>query len=185
MYQLPVDENPEITQHFGDNVPWYPNFGNMGHPGIDFACKVGSPVIAVNNAKVVEATEQEDGWGYHIILDDGKYRFLYAHLNAILVDKGEIVKRGEQIGCSGETGRCTGPHLHFGVRSKKSPLGKKGKFFDPVRLFFRNNDILVSEIDRIRKELAQIKKCNYKERDMKIHLRYIERIVASLTQGKF
>ena len=58
-----------------------------------------------------------------IIIDNGNnYETRFAHLNRILVKKGQTVKKGKVIAKSGKTGRVTGPHLHYEIRYKKQPM---------------------------------------------------------------
>jgi murein DD-endopeptidase MepM/ murein hydrolase activator NlpD len=93
------------------------------HPGMDFTADLGTEVFVTGDG-VVQKTPS-DGWGYgnHIIVDHGfGYTTLYGHLSKILVRPGQSVKRGQLIGHVGNTGRSTGPHLHYEVRKGGSPL---------------------------------------------------------------
>ena len=86
------------------------------HSGTDFRAKVGTPIIAVNDGKVVLAQDRFYA-GNSVIIDHGQGIYsCYYHLSKFKVRKGEMVKKGELIGLSGATGRITGPHLHFSVR---------------------------------------------------------------------
>ena len=86
------------------------------HEGIDFAMKSGTPVYVTGDG-VVEAVKFEFfGYGTNIIIDHGfGYKTRYAHLKGVNVVEGMKVKRGEQIAESGNTGKSTGPHLHYEV----------------------------------------------------------------------
>ena len=83
------------------------------HGGHDWACSTGTSVMASSSGVVIEA-----GWngsyGYNIVIShpDGK-KTRYAHLSKINVKVGQKVSQGQVIGRSGNTGRSTGPHLHF------------------------------------------------------------------------
>jgi murein DD-endopeptidase MepM/ murein hydrolase activator NlpD len=92
------------------------------HAGIDLASGVGSPVRAVTNATVLSAG-WEGGYGrcVRLVHSDGTVT-VYAHMSAILVNKGDRVSTGEQIGREGNTGQSTGPHLHFEVRVNGTPV---------------------------------------------------------------
>lgn len=95
-------------------------WGRM-HEGIDLAGPVGSPVVAAEAGKVIRA-----GWysGYGKCIDishGGGMVTRYAHLSRIDVSVGKSVQRGEIIGAVGNTGRSTGPHLHFEVRINGKP----------------------------------------------------------------
>ncbi|WP_214078466.1 MULTISPECIES: M23 family metallopeptidase [unclassified Mesotoga] len=85
------------------------------HSGMDIAVQKDAPVFAAKDGTVIEAQEN-GGYGLNIIIqhyDGTKTR--YAHLNRISVYVGQRVLRGELIGRVGETGRATGPHLHFEI----------------------------------------------------------------------
>lgn len=93
------------------------------HSGMDFTADIGTEVFATGDG-IVEKTNS-DGWGYgnHIIVDHGfGYTTLYGHLSKIVVRPGQSVKRGQLIGHVGNTGRSTGPHLHYEVRRGGNPL---------------------------------------------------------------
>ncbi|THA26279.1 M23 family metallopeptidase [Streptomyces sp. RKND-216] len=86
------------------------------HTGVDFAVPVGTPVHSVGSGKVVFAGRSGAyGKAVTVRMDDGKYT-LFAHLSKIDVEEGDRVKAGTVLGESGNTGRSTGPHLHFEVR---------------------------------------------------------------------
>ncbi len=86
------------------------------HEGIDFNAEVGTPVIAAADGVVSSAGWQGD-FGNLVELDHGEgLSTRYAHLSRIDVKPGSVVKRGTQLGALGNTGRSTGPHLHFEVR---------------------------------------------------------------------
>jgi murein DD-endopeptidase MepM/ murein hydrolase activator NlpD len=92
------------------------------HAGIDLASGMGSPIRAVTNATVLSAG-RESGYGYvvRLVHSDGTVT-VYAHMSSISVNKGERVAAGERIGREGNTGRSTGPHLHFEVRINGTPV---------------------------------------------------------------
>ncbi len=97
------------------------------HDGVDIALKEGTPIKASLGGKVVFSGKQ-NGYGNVIIVKNGEYEMVYAHCSKLLFNKGDNVKKGEKIALSGNTGRSTGPHLHFEVRHK-------GKAIDPFSLF--------------------------------------------------
>ncbi len=106
----------KITQPFR----WY-------HKGTDIANSVGTSILAADSGRVVVAGWTNVGYGNHIIIDhENGYHTLYAHLSQISVVEGQKVGRGSQIGLMGSTGRSTGPHLHFEIRTpggNADPLG--------------------------------------------------------------
>jgi murein DD-endopeptidase MepM/ murein hydrolase activator NlpD len=91
------------------------------HDGIDIAAPEGTPVAAAAAGKVIYAGEQA-GYGALVILKhDGGLVTLYAHNSRLLVSEGERVRRGQPIARVGESGRTSGPHLHFEVREGTRP----------------------------------------------------------------
>ena len=88
------------------------------HEGIDFVAEPGTPVIASAGGVVLTA-ESHPQYGNLIEIDHGNdFTSRYAHNSKLRVKVGQIVKRGQEIALSGNTGRTTGPHLHFEVRFK-------------------------------------------------------------------
>ena len=97
------------------------------HTGQDFPGKIGTPILAAEDGKVVKAQNCKPGCGYgfYIVIDHGGgVETLYAHMweHQSKVKKGQRVKRGQQIGEIGNNGRSSGPHLHFEVRVDGHPV---------------------------------------------------------------
>lgn len=86
------------------------------HKGIDWATPIGTPVYASNAGTVVQAG-WSSGYGYAVYINhaDGR-QTRYGHLSKVLVSAGQTVSQGQKIALSGNTGRSTGPHLHFEIR---------------------------------------------------------------------
>ena len=90
--------------------------GGERHGGQDFASATGTPVYATGDGMVVTAEFKSNGYGNQIVIDHGYgYQTRYAHLSVVTVTAGMRIKRGEQIGNVGTTGKSTGPHLHYEV----------------------------------------------------------------------
>lgn len=88
------------------------------HMALDIANPAAPPILAADSGTVIFADCVRYGYGCHIILDHGNgYQTLYAHLSRINVSVGQAVSQGQQIGVMGSTGRSTGTHLHFEIRS--------------------------------------------------------------------
>lgn len=106
----------QITSGFG----WRP--GEF-HYGVDIAAPTGTPILAADSGTVVRA-EWYAGYGKMIVIDHGggKVKTVYGHLSVILVDVGDTVEKGQLIGKVGNTGRSTGPHLHFEIRIDGNPV---------------------------------------------------------------
>jgi murein DD-endopeptidase MepM/ murein hydrolase activator NlpD len=86
------------------------------HTGIDLAAVVGTPVLASRAGRVVYIERNSAQYGNFVIIDHGDgFRSLYAHLNSISVSVGVRVGTLQQLGTVGNTGRSTGPHLHFAI----------------------------------------------------------------------
>jgi murein DD-endopeptidase MepM/ murein hydrolase activator NlpD len=90
------------------------------HSGLDFAGALGSPILATSSGKVVLVGRGFKLHGNTVAIDHGQGVIsFYIHMKTIKVVEGEEVKRGQQIGTVGQTGRATGPHLHFSIYVNK------------------------------------------------------------------
>lgn len=86
------------------------------HTGVDFALKPGNPVYSTGDGVVESVKFEFFGYGNQVIIDHGfGYKTRYAHLKTVGVVEGMKVERGECIGQSGNSGRSSGPHLHYEV----------------------------------------------------------------------
>lgn len=117
--RLPLDNDLFwVSSEFGKRKN--PFSGEMkNHNGIDLAAAEGTPVYAIKDGAVYAAIEKDPEFGNYIILshDLGKMTSIYAHLSKITVDRYQYVKKGDVIGYVGQTGKATGPHLHFEIRT--------------------------------------------------------------------
>lgn len=124
-----------ITSYFGPRTDPIDKKTKKGHGAIDIRAAKDTPVIATKNGTVNLVNKGctdgrltcGGGYGNHIKIDHGDgVESLYAHLNKVVVSNGETVTQGQIIGYSGNTGRSTGPHLHFEIRLhgiRVDPLG--------------------------------------------------------------
>ena len=85
------------------------------HKGVDFALPVGTPVLAVGDGEVIVAKRSGGAGNYVAVRHGRQYMTRYMHLKKLLVKPGQKVKRGDRLALSGNTGRSTGPHLHFEI----------------------------------------------------------------------
>jgi murein DD-endopeptidase MepM/ murein hydrolase activator NlpD len=93
------------------------------HKGIDYKAEIGTPVYATADGIVEFAGNKGDGYGRQIVLlHNYGFRSAYAHMNELDVSAGEYVHKGQKIGESGNTGKSTGPHLHYEVRYLYTPI---------------------------------------------------------------
>ncbi len=116
------------------------------HMGIDLGCDRGTPVYATGDA-TVEMIDNGSGGGYgHQVLLDHEfgYKTRYAHLSKIFVRPGEAVFRGQLIAETGNTGISSGPHLHYEVIHKGTPV-------NPINYFNRN--MSSEEYDKLMDEM--------------------------------
>ncbi len=93
------------------------------HDGIDISAPEGTPIRAAADGRVVYSGDELKGYGNLIVIKHtGNFFTVYAHNQVNLVKEGDFVKQGDIIGRVGQTGRITGPHLHFEIRRGKIPV---------------------------------------------------------------
>jgi murein DD-endopeptidase MepM/ murein hydrolase activator NlpD len=120
------------------------------HYGMDFTGPLGTEIYATGDGKVVKAEFNHYGYGKEVVIDHGfGYKTIYAHLRKILVEPGQKVKRGQVIGTLGNTGRSTGPHLHYEVRKNNRPV-------NPINYYF--NDITAEQYEEMIATAAKSRK---------------------------
>ncbi|MBA9085447.1 murein DD-endopeptidase MepM/ murein hydrolase activator NlpD [Fontibacillus solani] len=113
-----------LTSNFGYRTDPFKGSAAF-HAGIDIAGKVGDPVYAAGAGKVIN-TDRDGSHGKYIVIEHpGGLQTWYLHLSSIDVSTGDTVTKGESIGKLGNTGRSTGPHLHF-------EIVKQGKQINPL-----------------------------------------------------
>ena len=106
--------------------PIYTYFGPY-HAGIDISPPYGSPIYAADAGRVVKMEKLNWSYGWYLVIDHGNsYSTMYSHVSEFLVDIGETVKRGQLIARVGNTGRSTGPHLHFEIHQNGVPVDPLG-----------------------------------------------------------
>jgi len=119
---MPLKRDWVLTSPFGYRTHPVTGEKNKLHTGIDMAVPKNTPVYAAESGVVIVA-QTWSGYGNCVIINHGGGLWtLYGHLNKILVEKGQTVKRGEEIGLVGMTGTATGYHLHFEVRKNETPV---------------------------------------------------------------
>lgn len=109
-YVAPV--RGKLVSPFG----YRPRFGRM-HRGVDLDLNVGDTVVAAFDGRVRIAKYERRGYGYYLVLrHDNGLETVYGHLSRFLVKPDQYIKAGQPIALGGNTGRSTGPHLHFETR---------------------------------------------------------------------
>ncbi|GGQ43967.1 M23 family metallopeptidase [Streptomyces mutabilis] len=132
-------KNYKLTAGFAQNGGMWAS----KHSGQDFAVPIGTNVVAIHGGTVVKAGGNGAGdgpaYGNAIVIKHGNGTYSqYAHLSEINVKTGQIVKTGQSIAKSGNTGNSSGPHLHFEIRTTSN----YGSAVDPVS-FLRSKGVTV------------------------------------------
>ena len=112
----PCPAYTKVSSDFGNRI--HPTLKiNLFHNGVDLAAPTGSNILAAYDGEVVAAS-YTGAMGNYVMLDHGGGLYtVYMHASKLNVSEGQEVKRGDVIALVGSTGRSTGPHLHFSVRS--------------------------------------------------------------------
>ena len=111
----------QVTGSFGERIDPFNGEGAF-HSGVDIGSSYGHAIVAPADG-VVTLTETLGGYGKTIMIDHGNgISTRYGHLSGFAVTSGQRVQRGEIIGYVGESGRSTGPHLHYEVRINETPV---------------------------------------------------------------
>jgi murein DD-endopeptidase MepM/ murein hydrolase activator NlpD len=135
--KLPFSGVHPVTLGFGSELlepkqkELYHAFGLLGHDGIDFDLPDGTPVFAADRGTVVLA--EESSYGLTVVIQHSWGKTYYGHLEETLVQVGDKVEKGGNIGLSGHSGIATDPHLHFGLKLNDADVnnGYYGKI-DPL-----------------------------------------------------
>jgi murein DD-endopeptidase MepM/ murein hydrolase activator NlpD len=111
------------------------------HKGLDFSAPTGTKIYATGDGVIKKVKRARWGYGTHVVIDHGYgYTTLYGHMSRASVKQGQRVKRGQQIGLVGSTGKSTGPHLHYEV-------AKNGIQVNPIGYFY--NDLTTEQYEEI------------------------------------
>jgi murein DD-endopeptidase MepM/ murein hydrolase activator NlpD len=110
-----------ITGSFGERTDPFSGEGAF-HRGVDISSDIGTRIIAPADG-VVQFADVMNGYGRTVMVDHGNgISTLYGHMSAFGVSQGQQVHRGETLGYVGQSGRSTGPHLHYEVRIFNTPV---------------------------------------------------------------
>ncbi len=118
-FSLVVPAKASITSRYGTREAT--SIVSANHYGIDIGVNTGTTVVAAMDGKV-SLVSDEGEYGTHVKIVNKDVTTIYAHCSKILVKTGAEVKKGQKIALSGNTGRTTGPHLHFEIRRDNRPV---------------------------------------------------------------
>ena len=117
---LPV--NGYVTDGFGLRRNPFSGDGREVHEGLDIAVDFGTPVNTTADGLVVWAAPHAGYGNLVVVYHSNGITTRYGHLSRITVESGQRVRRGDQIGHAGSTGRSTGPHVHYEIRENDQPV---------------------------------------------------------------
>jgi murein DD-endopeptidase MepM/ murein hydrolase activator NlpD len=117
---LPV--NGYVTDGFGLRRNPFSGEGREVHEGLDIAVDFGTPVNTTADGLVVWAAPHAGYGNLVVVYHSNGITTRYGHLSRITVEAGQRVKRGDQLGHAGSTGRSTGPHVHYEIRENDQPV---------------------------------------------------------------
>ncbi|WP_370089315.1 peptidoglycan DD-metalloendopeptidase family protein [Ekhidna sp.] len=138
-------ENVRMTSGFGTRFDPIEKEEKL-HRGIDLASPVGNPVVATADGKV-EVAKEDGKHGLRVVIKhDDTFTSAYSHLSSIDVKTGESVKKGDQIGLSGNSGASTAPHLHYEIQ-------KNDEFVNPIYYITDYNFKVKTEGDNVEKQI--------------------------------
>lgn len=126
----PISAYPSYVGYYTHPVPMgHKTQGIHGYNGVDYGAPVGTPVYSAAEGTVIVSRFRTlsdpwfGGYGNYIVIEhQNGTQTLYGHLSAVYVAVGARVDQGQSIGEVGNTGKSTGPHLHFEVRGAKNPF---------------------------------------------------------------
>ncbi|MEO0869624.1 MAG: M23 family metallopeptidase [Cyanobacteria bacterium J06642_11] len=140
---LPIGGPLDISSEFGLRRNPFGGYGYETHEGTDFVGPYGTAIFAAADG-VVKRAEYYGGYGNTVTIDHGYgFETLYAHMSKLGVDNGVRVKRGDIVGYLGNTGRSSGPHLHYGIYYK-------GEAVNPRNYMKMDGDTTIADYWRLR-----------------------------------
>ena len=124
---LPIKNGKITTAYKKPGKMWSKGY----HTGVDFAVPTGTPVLAVADGKIENASWGKS-YGKQVVQKVAGGWVIYAHLDKVRIKPGQIAKKGDVIGEVGSTGNSSGPHLHFEMRD--NIRWSAGKDIDPKEI---------------------------------------------------
>lgn len=137
------------------------------HTGIDLVKRHKYPIPAFIGGTILFAGEGESGTGFGgfgnvvAVQDIRGHVHCYCHLDSVAVQEGEVIMKSDVVGCQGTTGRSTGSHLHYEVRSRDAPGYGYGNHIDPVPYLetyyeWEDEEMVREEVGQLREQLVLI-----------------------------
>lgn len=120
--RYPLKKTPRISSNFNPKRLHPVTRRIAPHNGVDFAVPIGTPVIAPADGVVAMAQYSGSAGNFIVVGHGSQYLTRYMHLSKIMVKPGQKVNQGDVIGLSGNSGRSTGPHLHYEIHIDKKPV---------------------------------------------------------------
>jgi len=124
--------NGHITSPFGDRIDPITNKYSL-HTGTDFSAVVGTQIKSAITGTVIEVKKSNVSFGNYVRVKNADIVTTYAHCSTIKVKEGDKVNQGDIIALSGNTGKSSGPHLHFEVT-------KDGRYVDPEKIIYNSGE---------------------------------------------
>lgn len=118
-FNMQIPLKGTITSRYGEREET--KIITANHQGIDIAVNEGTPIVSAMEGKV-SLVSKEGEYGTHVKIVNKDITTIYAHCSKILVKEGQNIKKGQKIALSGNTGRTTGPHLHFEIRRENRTI---------------------------------------------------------------
>lgn len=118
-FHMQIPLKGTITSRYGEREET--KIITANHQGIDIAVNEGTPIVSAMEGKV-SLVSKEGEYGTHVKIVNKDITTIYAHCSKILVKEGQNIKKGQKIALSGNTGRTTGPHLHFEIRRENRTI---------------------------------------------------------------
>ncbi|WP_313322132.1 peptidoglycan DD-metalloendopeptidase family protein [Stutzerimonas nitrititolerans] len=118
----PMQGPPRVSSHFNPRRLHPVTKRIAPHNGVDFAMPVGTPILSIADGVITRIGNHPYAGKYLEVEHPGQFKTRYLHLSRISVRQGQNVRRGQQIALSGNTGRSTGPHLHFELHVNNRPV---------------------------------------------------------------
>lgn len=152
----PVRQQYRISSQFNPRRV-HPVTGRVSpHHGVDFAMPVGTPVLTTGDGEVSRVGNHPFAGKYVEIDHHGQFKTRYLHLSRIQVQRGQRVNRGERIALSGNTGRSTGPHLHYELHISGRPVDPlKADLPTATRLSKKDRARFFAQVARLKADMAR------------------------------